>query len=589
MRREAGTAPSHARRNRTNKTSSAGKLYGKSFTTDESVLDRLVAGRAVAPRRSKRHQFVGGGNDNNNAQETKLSSLDRLVAGKSTYTRGSGSSSYSRYDNKGINDHTTSRRSAYNRYDNRGINDHTTRRPANYSRQSSRRSRRYGNDSDDDGNNNKSNKSNKKPVDIPIRNNRSSSSRNGTNSLSTKSSRMKRSSPKIESSFDRLTAGRGPPRKSGLGSRYSTSRSSNSKSSKSSNSIMSGSSSSSSNKSKKNMLGKSKSSASISKNTNKTNISNSSSSSSIRARRNGSNRGDDEQKKKSTLKRNLSIDPSALSKMQEIDLSSPKSSNLSVSSKISLTSPMSTGGGTSSSKSRPHSPYLKYTRPPGRRRSSDGANNKEDSIKLEGIRPSRVKNGWGSKSPELVIDDEITIDSTLDYKIVTSPKSLKSNGRSRKTSPILKVGMTSGEIQSSPVKMVQKASRSNLSVKDIPVRAKSLGSNISKSSNSGGGSKKKSKNTVGGSGSKKDDISDKKPSVKLKKGQKESYNNRPQSRRSRQRPHSGTRMDLKRSNNRAPMFDVAFDLADDNSKGSKSRGGAKSRFVAPPTAWGFST
>ena len=84
-------------------------------------------------------------------------------------------------------------------------------------------------------------------------------------------------------------------------------------------------------------------------------------------------------------------------------------------------------------------------------------------------------------------------------------------------------------------------------------------------------------------------ISDKKPSVKLKKGQKESYNNRPQSRRSRQRPHSGTRMDLKRSNNRAPMFDVAFDLADDNSKGSKSRGGAKSRFVAPPTAWGFST
>ena len=347
---------------------------------------------------------------------------------------------------------------------------------------------------------------------------------------------------------------------------------------------MSGSSSSSSNKSKKNVLGNSKSSASISKNTNKTNISNSSSSSSIRARRNGSNRGDDVQKKKSTLKRNLSIDPSALSKMQEIDLSSPKSSNLSVSSKISLTSPMSTGGGTSSSKSRPHSPYLKYTRPPGRRRSSDGANNKEDSIKLEGIRPSRVKNGWGSKSPELVIDDEITIDSTLDYKIVTSPKSLKSNGRSRKTSPILKVGMTSGEIQSSPVKMVQKkTSRSNLSVKDIPVRAKSLGSNISKSSNSGGGSKKKSKNIVGGG--KKDDISE----VKLKKDQKESYNNRPQSRRSRQRPHSGTRMDLKRSNNRAPMFDVAFDLADDNSKGSKSRGGAKSRFVAPPTAWGFST
>ena len=71
---------------------------------------------------------------------------------------------------------------------------------------------------------------------------------------------------------------------------------------------------------------------------------------------------------------------------------------------------------------------------------------------------------------------------------------MKSNGRSRKTSPILKVGMTSGEIQSSPVKMVpKKASRSNLSVKDIPVRAKSLGSNISKSSNSGGGSKKKVK------------------------------------------------------------------------------------------------
>ena len=76
----------------------------------------------------------------------------------------------------------------------------------------------------------------------------------------------------------------------------------------------------------------------------------------------------------------------------------------------------------------------------------------------------------------------------------------------------------------------------------------------------------------------------------LKKKQNESYNKRPQSRRSRQRPHSGTRMDLKRSNNRAPMFDVAFDLADDNSRSSKSRGaGHGRRFVAPPTAWDFST
>ena len=55
MSSEAGTAPAHARRN-WSKTSGRESLYGKSFTTDESVLDRLVAGRAVAPRRSTRAQ-----------------------------------------------------------------------------------------------------------------------------------------------------------------------------------------------------------------------------------------------------------------------------------------------------------------------------------------------------------------------------------------------------------------------------------------------------------------------------------------------------------------------------------------------------
>ena len=37
------------------------------------------------------------------------------------------------------------------------------------------------------------------------------------------------------------------------------------------------------------------------------------------------------------------------------------------------------------------------------------------------------------------------------------------------------------------------------------------------------------------------------------------------------------------------MFDVAFDLADDNSKVVNQEVGRKGRFVAPPTAWGFST
>ena len=69
--------------------------------------------------------------------------------------------------------------------------------------------------------------------------------------------------------------------------------------------------------------------------------------------------------------------------------------------------------------------------------------------------------------------------------------------------------------------------------------------------------------------------------------QNESYTKRPQSRRSR-RSLIRVLAWLKRSNNRAPMFDVAFDLADDNSRSSKSRGaGHGRRFVAPPTAWDF--
>eukprot|EP00943_MAST-04B_sp_MAST-4B-sp1_P005413 g5413.t1 len=554
MRREAGTAPSHARRRLPIKTNATGKLYGKSFATDESVLDRLVAGRAVAPRRSKRDQY----DNTNNVQETKLSSLDRLVAGKSTYTRSSGSS-YSRYDNKGIDEHTTrrSRGSAYNRYDNIGINDHTTRRPANYSRQSlSNRRSKYGhnidNNLEDDARSRGSSRIRRreKPADVNMSvcktknsSSRSGKNRDSTSKSSTKNAVQMNNNNKTESSFDRLSAGRRPPRTATRGSRYSASG-----------------------KIKTAKLGNSKSSATLSK---------------TASRRGNSTRDDVEQKKKSSMKRNLSIDPSALSKMQEVDLTSPKSATMPL--KNSLTSPLSTNGN-GNKKNRPHSPYLKYTtRPPGRRRSSDIGNNKEDSIKLEGIRPSRVKNGWGSKSPELVIDDEIAIESNVDFKLVSSPKSLKSNCRSRKTSPILKVGMVNGDIQSSPVKIAQKASR-NLSVKNIPVRAKSLGSS-SKSSNTGG--------VLGGglnnNGKKKDDQNVDKTSINLKKDQNDSYNNRPQSRRSRQRPHSGTRMDLKRSNNRAPMFDVAFDLADDDNRSTKSRGGTKNRFVAPPTAWGFST
>jgi hypothetical protein len=511
MRREAGTAPSHTRRRLPMKTNATGKLYGKSFATDESVLDRLVAGRAVAPRRTKRDQY----DNTNNVQETKLSSLDRLVAGKSTYTRNSGSS-YSRYDNKGIDDHTTrrSRGSAYNRYDNKGINDHTTRRPADYTRQSSSNRRsKYGHNIDNNLENDTHSRGTSsirrrdKPIaaNIPICKTKNSNSRSGkkrdnTSSSSTKNAVQMNNNNKTESSFDRLSAGRRPPRIATRGSRYSASG-----------------------KFKTIRLGNSKSSTTLSK---------------TASRRANNTRDDMEQKKKSSMKRNLSIDPSALSKMQEVDLTSPKSATLPL--KNSLTSPLSASGN-GNKKNRPHSPYLKYTRPPGRRRSSDTGNNKEESIKLEGIRPSRVKNGWGSKSPELVIDDEMTIESSVDFKLVSSQKSLKSNGRSRKTSPILKVGMVNGDIQSSPVKMVQKNTR------NLPVRAKSLGSS-SKSSNSS--------NVLGGglnsNGKNKDDQNVDKTSISLKKDQNDSYNNRPQSRRSRQRPHSGTRMDLKRSNNRAP-------------------------------------
>ena len=102
--------------------------------------------------------------------------------------------------------------------------------------------------------------------------------------------------------------------------------------------------------------------------------------------------------------------------------------------------------------------------------------------------------------------------------------------------------MSSGELQPSPVKVAQKLPRKGQLKKDVPVRSKSLGSKSSKKMANG---KQKDETESGG----------------LKKKQNESYNKRPQSRRSRQRPHSGTRMDLKRSNNRAPMFDVAFDLA----------------------------
>ena len=544
MRREAGTAPAHARRN-WSKTSGTESLYGKSFTTDESVLDRLVAGRAVAPRRSTRAQKNAG------KGESKLSSLDRLVAGKSTYnsrrSRHDATSS-NKYDNKGINDHTTGQ--PYDRYDLKSVE---SRRRDRLSSGNMRKTRRSELNSDERIGNVVSKRRTRQ---------------------STSYKRKTVETPKDvqqESSLDRLVAGRGPPRTRGSSRRSGKKHEVDgvSSNSRTSHNVAS--------------LGSSKSNTAIGSTRNtRGHASNGAS------RRNTKN-DRSEQKKSTSLKRNLSIDSNILKKMQDVDLMSPKSTPGMHHKTTNLTSPLSATGA-----SRPHSPYLKYTRPPGRRRSTETGNNKDDSIKLKGIRPSRVKNGWGSKSPELVIDDEIQPIHSVEYKMVNSPKSLTST-RNRKSSPILMIsdtkgslgvskhssansssgnkrfGMSSGELQPSPVKVAQKLPRKGQLKKDVPVRSKSLGSKSSKKMANG---KQKDETESGG----------------LKKKQNESYNKRPQSRRSRQRPHSGTRMDLKRSNNRAPMFDVAFDLADDNSRSSESRGtGHGRRFVAPPTAWGFST
>lgn len=544
MRREAGTAPAHARRN-WKKTSGTESLYGKSFTTDESVLDRLVAGRAVAPRRSTRAQNnIGKG-------ESKLSSLDRLVAGKSTYNSRRSRhhpTTSNKYDNKGINDHTTGQ--TYDRYDLKRVESRRRDRSSSGNRGTTPRSALQSNTSS-------------KNVDSKRRTRQSTSY-----------ARKAVETPKDlqqESSLDRLVAGRGPPRTRGSSRRSGTNRKvgDTSSNSRTSHNIAS--------------LGSSKSNTAIGSTHNaRGHTSNGAS------RRNTKN-DRSEQKKSTSLKRNLSIDSDILKKMQDVDLMSPKNTTVMHHKTTNLTSPLSATGA-----SRPHSPYLKYTRPPGRRRSMETGNNKDDSIKLKGIRPSRVKNGWGSKSPELVIDDEIQPIDSVEYKMVNSPKSLTST-RNRKSSPILMIsdakgslgvskhsstnssngnkrfGISSGELQPSPVKVAQKLPRNGQLKKDVPVRSKSLGSKSSKKMTNG----KQKDETESGS---------------LKNKQNESYSKRPQSRRSRQRPHSGTRMDLKRSNNRAPMFDVAFDLADDNSRSSESRGtGHGRRFVAPPTAWGFST
>ena len=195
MRREAGTAPAHARRN-WSKTSGTESLYGKSFTTDESVLDRLVAGRAVAPRRSTRTQKnVGKG-------ESKLSSLDRLVAGKSTYNSRRSRNHTTRsnkYDNKGINDHTTGQ--PYDRYDLKSVE---SRRRDRLSSGNMRKTRRSELNSDERIGN-----------VVSKRRTRQSTSYNHETVGTSKDVQQ-------ESSLDRLVAGRGPPRTRGSSRRSGT-------------------------------------------------------------------------------------------------------------------------------------------------------------------------------------------------------------------------------------------------------------------------------------------------------------------------------------------------------------------------------
>ena len=276
MRREAGTAPAHARRN-WSKTSGTESLYGKSFTTDESVLDRLVAGRAVAPRRSTRTQKnVGKG-------ESKLSSLDRLVAGKSTY------------NSRRSRNHTT----RSNKYDNKGINDHTTGQP--YDRYDLKRVESRGRDRLSSRNMGKTRRSGLKSDEligdvVGKRRTRQSTSYNHETVGTSKDVQQ-------ESSLDRLVAGRGPPRTRGSSRRSGTKHKVNdiSSNSRTSHNVAS--------------LGSSKSNTVIGSTRNTR---------SCQQRASRRNTKNDRRIESTSLKRNLSIDSNILKKMQDVDLMSPK-------------------------------------------------------------------------------------------------------------------------------------------------------------------------------------------------------------------------------------------------------------------------
>lgn len=310
-------------------------------------------------------------------------------------------------------------------------------------------------------------------------------------------------------------------------------------------------------------------------------------------------------KSKSRLKRNISIDVGKLNgTVIDLDRHPPVSEGMNTplarppkASPSSMTSPLgfdSSPYGTSNGRT---SPYLKYTRPPSRRRS------KRDEKKgaLEGISsavgssrhdPMNAKQGWedvGSGKEGNKSEETLEISSTVQSIDIVSRSRAGSIGKtgsrntSQRTSPLATDMVTSGEINSSPVKVAMKGAAAIPSSSSVPLFTKTK-SHRSNSMNEA----TKSNNNVAGI----------RTTVQ-----------RPQSRRSRQRPlSSGKQSYLQRSNQSTPLFNVAYDLAgadtlvgsdslfndaESRKKEKKKRAGTaaakfrgnETKFVAPPTAW----
>lgn len=506
-RREAGTAPAHSRRRKPKPSEINEFLYGQSnhqqSRTDESVLDRLVAGRAP-PRRFKHEQDP----PSRRWSRQRHTRRDQAAIGSRE------------------KDLDRRRKDAY-------FPDHRS---------------------------------------------------NG------------RKPRESESVFDRLAAGRGPPRQKKTSSRYVARKEYNRREGSTSTTTLL--------PSPDDQQGSKDGGKPLSR-------SHSSSFDSMRQSRPMSR----------SSKRNVSIDVSLLNKeMGEIDFGSPMASPTPIdlenmvkkdtpfarppkASPSSLTSPMGMSTSPFGTDSGRNSPYLKYTRPPSRRRvrgeKSDTEGHALHGISSANHRP-KAKEGWGSGDTQITESTNIfdvqkkkrsqtgiprkqytgesaaAPVSSFSLKSKDSPKKNAGSGAGagkKSTTSSLALGMTSGDIIPSPIKEIKPSPEPKL---DVPLPRTEVYAG------------KKGGNKDHGNGA----------------------TQRPLSRRSRQRPvSSGKRDYLRKSNaNSSPLFDLAYDLAGISSKtkGPRKKGGkdgAKGRkarhdsnvredeekFVAPPTAWGWAS